>query len=145
MVNASIAQYAGVDALLVNAGITTCGDLADFRAAGWDRMPEIYHEVVLMRANHLIPHMLALAGGSIVCASSISGLIAQDSEAGYNAPKLRVIGLAKCMALDFPADFFRVNAVQRGIRDTALLARRRSLTGAKPPCDETRKDVHHEG
>lgn len=73
-------------------------------------------------SRRVIPEMIRAGGGSIVCISSVAGVVAQPGQAAYHASKHGLIGLARAMALDHARDRIRVNAVCPGAVETPLLS-----------------------
>ena len=122
MAAAAVERFGGVDILVNNAGILTQGTALTLTEAEWDRMHSVNLKGTFLCSKYVIPHMQARGGGSIVCISSTSGVIGQPDMVGYNATKHGVLGLVRCMALDFAADNIRVNAVCPGTTLTPLLA-----------------------
>ena len=122
MAAAAVERFGGIDILVNNAGILTQGTALTLTEAEWDRMHSVNLKGTFLCSKYVIPHMQARGGGSIVCISSTSGVIGQPDMVGYNATKHGVLGLVRCMALDFAADNIRVNAVCPGTTLTPLLA-----------------------
>ena len=60
--------------------------------------------------------------GSIICISSISGLVGQPNQASYNASKHGVIGLVRAMACDHAQEQIRINAICPGSMNTPMAA-----------------------
>src|SRR3546814_7683803 len=68
--------------------------------------------------------------GSIINIASVAGLKGTPGAVAYNSSKSAVVGMTKCMALDFAASGVRVNCICPGVIDTpmvdAVLAHHRS-------------------
>ncbi len=70
----------------------------------------------------VIPHMLANKGGSIVIASSVTGdLVADAGEAAYAMTKSALVGLTKCLAVEYADRNIRVNCSQLGYARTPMV------------------------
>ncbi|MCY3944954.1 MAG: SDR family NAD(P)-dependent oxidoreductase [Anaerolineaceae bacterium] len=120
-VAAAVEHLGGLDVLVNNAGVMGYGTVAAATDADWQRIIGINLHGVFLCSRAAIPVMAQGGGGSIVCISSISGLLAQPNQAIYNASKHGVIGLVRCMALDHAAEGIRVNAVCPGMMLTPML------------------------
>ena len=121
MVQRAQDHFGGLDILVNNAGVMGYGTVTSAGDKDWDCIIGINLYGVFLCSRQAIPLMQASGGGSIVCISSISGLLGQPNQAIYNASKHGVIGLVRCMALDFAPDGIRVNAVCPGMMDTPML------------------------
>ena len=121
MVQSTQEHFGGLHILVNNAGIMGYGTVLTASDEDWERIIGINLKGVFLCSRAAIPHMQAGGGGSIVCISSISGVMAQPNQVIYNASKHGVIGLVRCMALDFAQDDIRVNAVCPGMMLTPML------------------------
>jgi len=88
---------------------------------GIEATPEDWHLVMdvnviggALMAKHVVPHMRAAGGGSIVNMASISAVIAQRDFLTYNASKAAVVAASRCLAFDLAGDGIRVNSVCPG-------------------------------
>lgn len=66
--------------------------------------------------------MLQQHGGSIVIASSVTGdIVADAGEAAYATTKAALVGLTKCLAVEYAARNIRVNCTQLGYARTPMV------------------------
>ena len=66
--------------------------------------------------------MLKQGGGSIVIASSVTGdIVADAGEAAYATTKAALVGLTKCLAVEYAKRNIRVNCSQLGYARTPMV------------------------
>ena len=112
LVEKTIATYGRLDFAFNNAGIP--GDVApvtDWSEEMWDRTCNINLKGVWLCMKYEIPEMLRQGKGAIVNSSSISGLVGCPGLSGYTASKHGVIGITRCVALEYVKEGIRVNAI----------------------------------
>ena len=112
----------GVNILVNNAGIAGLGAVTEISEADWNRVLAVNLTGAYLCSRRVIPEMVRAGGGSIVCISSVAGVVAQPGQAAYHASKHGLIGLVRAMALDHARDGIRVNAVCPGAVETPLLS-----------------------
>ena len=70
----------------------------------------------------VVPYMLKQGKGAIVIASSVTGDIVADSgEAAYAMTKAALVGLTKCLAVEYAGRNIRVNCSQLGYARTPMV------------------------
>lgn len=70
----------------------------------------------------VIPQMLKQGGGNIVIASSVTGdIVADPGEAAYAMSKAALVGLTKCLAVEYATRNIRVNCTQLGYARTPMV------------------------
>lgn len=114
------AEIGPVTGLLNSAGIERHGSVVDMPVDEWDRVMDVNLKAIFLLSKHVIPHMIANGGGSIVNMSSIQALATQAGVAAYAASKGAVLSLTRVMALDHGKDNVRVTAICPGTIDTPL-------------------------
>jgi NAD(P)-dependent dehydrogenase (short-subunit alcohol dehydrogenase family) len=121
-VQATIARYGRIDALINNAGITQPIRTLDIGAANFDAVVDVNLRGTLYMSQAVLPQMKEQKGGSIVCMSSVSAQRGGGIFGGphYSAAKAGVLGLAKAMAREFGGDRIRVNSVTPGLIQTDI-------------------------
>ncbi|MGF1616512.1 MAG: SDR family NAD(P)-dependent oxidoreductase [Acidimicrobiia bacterium] len=125
MVQDAVDSFGSLDLLVNNAAVFGSGaNVVDIAEDVWDMTMRVNLKGPLLCSQAAIRRMrLQEAGGSIVFVSSVSGVLATENQADYNASKHGVIGLARCIALDCREWGIRSNAVcPTGMQGTAMMA-----------------------
>ncbi|OBZ10858.1 SDR family NAD(P)-dependent oxidoreductase [Bacillus sp. FJAT-26390] len=122
VVDQTIKTYGKVDILVNNAGISHAVGLLDTTVEQWNKVMSINLTSTFLGMKHVIPHMQANNGGSIVNISSIAGLSGGSGAGAYTASKGAVRMLTKAAAVDFGKDHIRVNSVHPGFIETPMSA-----------------------
>jgi NAD(P)-dependent dehydrogenase (short-subunit alcohol dehydrogenase family) len=115
-------EFAQVDVLINNAGITQPVKLMDITPEDLQRILDVNLNGILYLSQAFIPHMRERKQGSIACMSSVSAQRGGGIFGGphYSAAKAGVLGLAKAMARELGPDGIRVNSVTPGLIQTDI-------------------------
>jgi NAD(P)-dependent dehydrogenase (short-subunit alcohol dehydrogenase family) len=119
-VAARAAAMGTVTGLLNSAGIERHGTVVEMAERDWDRVMDVNLKAIFLLSKHVIPHMIAAGGGSVVNISSVQALATQAGVAAYAATKGAVLSLSRVMALDHGKDNIRVTAICPGTIDTPM-------------------------
>jgi 3-oxoacyl-[acyl-carrier protein] reductase len=121
-VDFAIAEFGGLDAVVLNAGMSCVGDLLRLPIEEFDRTMDVNVRAVLLGIRAAVPAMKERGGGRIVVTASTSGLAADPNMWAYNASKAAVINLSRAAALDLALDGITVNVVCPGPTETGMTA-----------------------
>ena len=105
------------------AGVGSTTSAPDTSVETWDRVFAVNARGTFLMCKHVIPHMVAHGGGSIVNVGSIAGLVGLQRRAAYCASKGAVIALTRAMALDHISEGVRINCVCPGTVDSPWVRR----------------------
>ena len=125
MVDEVMQRLGRIDVLFNNAGIINFGSVVDASIDEWDALMATNVRGVFLVSRHVLPHMLAGGGGSIINMGSNLGLVGTRGAAAYAASKGAVVQLTRAMSLDHIGDGVRVNCVCPGTIETPLVQRQR--------------------
>jgi NAD(P)-dependent dehydrogenase (short-subunit alcohol dehydrogenase family) len=84
----------------------------------WDWLHDVNVKSMFLMTKAVLPQMIAAGGGSIVCTSSISAVLATPNEVLYDTTKGAVHMFARAIAVEFRDRNIRCNAVCPGFIQT---------------------------
>ncbi|HEX5945603.1 MAG TPA: SDR family oxidoreductase [Acidimicrobiales bacterium] len=136
-VEASVRQFGGLDALVLNAGVFPASEpVAEVSPGSWSQALAVNADaaVVALQAAH--PFLrVSPVGGSVVVVASKNVPAPGRGAAAYSASKAALTQLARVTALEWGADGIRVNVVHpdavfdTGLWTDALVAERAAAYG----------------
>jgi NAD(P)-dependent dehydrogenase (short-subunit alcohol dehydrogenase family) len=121
MVRAAVERFGRIDVLVANAGIIPLRTIVEATPEDWDEVMSIDGRGMFLTCKYAIEAMLQTGGGSIVCLSSISGMVGQKGQSTYGPAKFAASGLAMHLAVEWADRGIRVNAVAPGTIRTERL------------------------
>ncbi|MBS1416471.1 MAG: 3-oxoacyl-ACP reductase FabG [Clostridia bacterium] len=119
-IDAFIARYKKIDALVLNAGVSEFGLLSDSTDDEYERVMQTNLKGVYNCVKAAAPIMTCAGRGSIVAVSSVWGETGASCEAIYSASKAGVIGMVKALAKEYALAGVRVNCVSPGYVSTDM-------------------------
>jgi NAD(P)-dependent dehydrogenase (short-subunit alcohol dehydrogenase family) len=132
MYGAALSAYGRIDVAFNNAGISPPDDdsILVTGLEAWRRVQEVNLTSVYLCCKHVIPHMQAQGGGSIInTASFVAVMGSATSQISYSASKGGVLAMSRELGVQFAREGIRVNALCPGPVNTPLL---RELFAADP-------------
>ncbi len=116
-----VSAFGGIDILVNNAGIQRYGTVTTISEDEWDEVMNINLKGAFLMSRSVIPQMIERGGGSIVITGSVQSVAAQRNSVHYVVSKHGLLGLARCLALDYGKQNIRANCVLPGAIDTPML------------------------
>lgn len=117
--NAVADDLAGLDLVVVNAGVAGASPITELGLAEWRRILSVNLDGAFLTLRAAMRAM-AGRGGSIVLTASASGIKAEPGVAAYGASKAALLHLAKVAAKEGAAENIRVNATAPGGVETPV-------------------------
>lgn len=114
-------DFGRIDILHNNAGVTFRKDVVELEEAQWDIVLDVTLKGIYLVSKYAVPVMARGGGGSIINTGSGWGLKGGDKAAAYCAAKGGVVNLTRAMAIDHGKQNIRVNSINPGDTDTAML------------------------
>jgi glucose 1-dehydrogenase len=119
LVEAAVAEFGGLDALVANAGIANPGAICDVSLKDWDEMFSVNLRGAWLLAKASHPH-LRQSRGSACFTSSMSGQVPHAGSGAYSPSKAALTMLAQTLALEWAPEGIRVNVVSPGMTHTPM-------------------------
>lgn len=116
-----ISDFGRIDILFNNAGVSIRKNTTALEEEEWDLALNVNLKSVYLLSRHVIPHMIAGGGGSIINTGSGWSFTGGADAVSYCAAKGGVLNLTRAMAIDHGQHNIRVNCVCPGDVDTPLL------------------------
>ena len=125
------------DVLVNNAGVGHVGTVLTTTSADLDRLIAVNVKGVMFMTQALLPSMARRRAGSIVNLASIGGVVAVRDRFAYCTTKFAVVGMTKCVALDYADAGVRCNCICPGRVQTPFVqARLREYPDPKKAYEE---------
>lgn len=119
---AAVEQWGELNVLCCNAGVCRLAPFEEMTDEMRDFHIDVNIKGVWNTCQAGIPYMLKQGGGSVVIASSVTGdLVADAGEAAYAMTKSALVGLTKCLAVEYADRHIRVNCSQLGYARTPMV------------------------
>jgi meso-butanediol dehydrogenase/(S,S)-butanediol dehydrogenase/diacetyl reductase len=119
LVDTVMSRFGKLDVVVSNAAGYASGDLTELPEDEWEAMRATNVDGFFHLAKATLP-LLAQSGGNLVAVSSVSGLLGDWGQAGYNATKAAVSNFVRSLALDWGPNGVRLNAVAPAFTVTDL-------------------------
>jgi 3-oxoacyl-[acyl-carrier protein] reductase len=128
-------DFAAIDVLVNNAGVTADNLLARMSLEDWERVLRTNLTGAFALTKEVIRGMMKRRWGRIISISSVVGMMGNPGQANYAASKAGLIGFSKSLAKELGSRNITVNVVAPGYIQTAMTeklpeASREELTGA---------------
>ncbi|MBE5890762.1 MAG: SDR family NAD(P)-dependent oxidoreductase [Lachnospiraceae bacterium] len=120
MVEESIEEFAQIDVLINNAGISMVGLLQDLSDEDWEKILSVNLSSVFYACKAVIPSMVRRQSGSIINISSVWGNVGASCEVAYSATKGGINSFTKALAKELAPSNIAVNALACGTIDTEM-------------------------
>jgi len=122
-VDAALARFGRLDAIVPNAGFQHVAPVAEFDEDRWDALLALLLTSPFLLARYAWGALRDSGDGRIVVVASVHGLVASPFKAGYVSAKHGVLGLVKTLALEGAPQGIRASAVCPGYVRTPLVER----------------------
>ena len=119
-----LAERGGCDILVNNAGIGSVGTVLTTKEEDLDRLWRVNVKGIMFMTQAFLPSMVERRWGSIVNMASIGGVVGVKDRFAYCTTKFAVVGMTKCVAIDFAGTRVRCNCICPGRVETPWVAQR---------------------
>ena len=116
----TVDSFESLSCIVCAAGIARTEDVRQTDLAQWDRMLAVNLTGVFLMAKHGLDHLIQQGAASFIAIASDAGVRGSRGYAAYSASKHGVVGLIRCLALDFGQKGVRCNAICPSFVETPM-------------------------
>lgn len=134
VIEGTVAKFGKLDVVVHNAGMSGPHGRARVEEAteeGWRLVMDVNATSAFLGTKHAIPAMRKAGGGSIVCVSSIYGIVGSRAGTAYHASKGAIRLFSRSAAVQYAGDRIRVNSVHPGFVESPMTAELHSRPGVR--------------
>lgn len=127
-----------IDICVNGAGVYQSKRFLDYTADEYRRLMSVNVDGVFNMCQSVLPGMIERGHGRIINIASSAGKWASRNQAIYNMSKHAVVGLTRCLALEFGASGVTVNALCPGLVQTDMsdmLEQQQAAASGSTPAD----------
>ena len=121
LANAAVTAYGSIDVWVNNAGFTRDASLRNLTLENFQAVIEVHLTGTWLGIRAAASVMREQKAGTIINVSSMSGKQGNPGQTNYSAAKAGIVGMTKAAAKELGRHGVRVNAVQPGLIDTAMI------------------------
>jgi NAD(P)-dependent dehydrogenase (short-subunit alcohol dehydrogenase family) len=122
LVEATVSEFDGLDALVNNAGASFMANFGDISPNGWQKILDINLGGTYNCMRAAEEHLKSGEGGSVINVASVAGQQGAPYMSHYGAAKAAVVNLTRSLAFEWASDGVRVNCIAPGFVATPGLA-----------------------
>ena len=112
-------RFGAITVLMNHAGTISAGPFLETSEADWDRLMSINVKSMFLVTKAVLPGMIEAGGGSIICTSSISGVVGTPMEVLYCTTKGACHMFSRAISVEYRDRNIRSNAICPGFISTA--------------------------
>ena len=115
-----VARFGRIDILVNNAGVGGVAPAEATTRTDWDRTIAINLSGQFLVTRAVAPAMLAAGYGRIVVMSSQAAVIGLEGHTAYSASKAGLLGMMRCMAIEWGRRGVTINAISPTVVETEM-------------------------
>ncbi len=110
-----------INVLVNNAGTTKIARFAEYNVADFQHVMDVNFMGIVRVTQAFLPDMVQAGEGRVINIASTAGKYGSMFQSPYNASKHAVVGLTKCLGLEYAKTGVTVNSICPGFVDTPLI------------------------